>query len=168
MVFFKITKNQSSKCLFDKISTTRATYRTRNNIGNIPRFNVKHAFLKNSFFSSTVIEWNNLDKSIRSFESLTLFKKSILQFIQPTPNRTFNCLNPVRVKLIKRLRLGLSHLRDQKFKYNFRDCLNPICCCGKDTETILHYLLRYPTSSDEKSIFFNKIIFSQHKDLMSL
>ena len=39
--FFKITKNQSPQYLFDKIPTTRAAYRTRNNIGNIPRFNVK-------------------------------------------------------------------------------------------------------------------------------
>ena len=44
--FFKITKNQSPKYLSDKIPTTRTAYRTRNNIGNIPRFNVKHNFLR--------------------------------------------------------------------------------------------------------------------------
>ena len=44
--FFKITKNQSPKYLFVKISTTRAVYRARNNIDNIPRFNVKHTFLR--------------------------------------------------------------------------------------------------------------------------
>ena len=100
----------------DKIPTTRTAYRTRNKIGNIPRFNVKHNFFKNSFFPSSVIGWNNLDKSIRSSESLALFKKSILQFIQSTPNRTFNCHNHVRLKLITRLRLVLSYLRKHKFK----------------------------------------------------
>ena len=45
--FFKITKTQSPKYLFDKITTTRTAYRTTNNIGNIPRFNIKHNFLKN-------------------------------------------------------------------------------------------------------------------------
>ena len=44
--FFKITKNQSPKYLFDKISNTRTAYRTRNNIDNIPRFNVKCTFLR--------------------------------------------------------------------------------------------------------------------------
>ena len=155
--FFKITKNQSPKYLFDKIPTTRAAYRTRNNIGNIPRFNVKHNFFKNSFLPSTVIKWNNLDKSIRSSESLALFKKSILQFIPPTPNRTFKCHNPIGIKLITRLRLGLCHLRDHKFKHNFLDCLNPICCCGKGIETTVHYLLHCPISSDERSIFFHNI-----------
>ena len=44
--FFKITKNQFPKFLFDKIPTTRTAYRTRNNIDNIPRFNVKNTFLR--------------------------------------------------------------------------------------------------------------------------
>ena len=50
--FCKITKNQFPKYLFDKIPTSKTAYRTRNNIGNIPRFNVKHSF-KNSFLPST-------------------------------------------------------------------------------------------------------------------
>ena len=133
--------------LINLISTTRTEYRTRNNISNIPRFNIKHKFFKSLFFPSTVIEWNNLDKRIRRSESLTLFNKSILQFIWPTPNRTFNCHNPIGIKLITRLRLGLSHLRDHKFKHNFLDCLNPTCCCGKDTETTVHYLLHCPIFS---------------------
>ena len=45
-IFFKIAKNQSSKYLFDKVPYTRAGYRTRNNIDNIPRFNDKHTFLR--------------------------------------------------------------------------------------------------------------------------
>ena len=101
--------------------------------------------------------WNNLDKSIRSSESFAHLKKSILQFIRPTPNRTFNCHNFIGIKLITRLRLGLSHLRDHKFKHNFLDCLNPISCCDKDIETTVHYLLHCPFFSDERSIFLSKI-----------
>ena len=114
-------------------------------------------FFKNSFFPSTVIESNNLDKSIRRSESLALFKKSILQFIQPIPNRTFNCHNPTGIKLITRLRLSLSHLRDHKFKHNFLDCLNPICCYGKDIETTVHYLFHCPIFSDDGSVSFSNI-----------
>ena len=115
--FFKITKNQSPKYLFNKIPTTRIAYRARNNIDNIPRFNLKHTFFKNSIFPPTAIEWNNLDKSIWSSEGFALFKKSILQFIRPSPNRTSDCYNPISIKLITRLRLGLSHLQDHKFKH---------------------------------------------------
>ena len=114
-------------------------------------------FFKNSLFPSTVIEWNNFGKSIRSSESFALFKKSILQFIRPIPNRTFNCHNPIGIKLITRLRLGLSHIRYHKFKHNFLNCLNPICCCGKDVETTVHYVLHCLIFSDERSIFLNNI-----------
>ena len=86
---------------------------------------------------------------------VALFQKSTQQFIQPTPSRTFNCHNSIGIKLITRFRLGLSHLRDHEFKHNFLDCLNPICCCGKDIETTVHYLLHCPIFSDERSIFFN-------------
>ena len=142
--FFKITKNQPPKYLFDKILTTRTAHRTRNNIGSIPCLNVKHDFFKNLFFTSSVIEWNEIDKSIRSSESLALFQKRILQFIRPTPNRTFNCHKPIGIKLITRLRLDLSHQRDHKFKHNFLDCLNPICYCAQDIETTVYYLLHCP------------------------
>ena len=34
------------------------------------------------------------------------------------------------VRLITRLHVGMSHLREHKFKHNFQDCLNPIWICG--------------------------------------
>ena len=130
--FFKlIIKNKSPKYLFNNIPTVRSTCRTRN-IDNIPQFNVRHTFFRNSYFPSIVTEWNNLDKSIRNSESFSIFKKNILQFIQPSPNSIFNCHNPKGVKLLTRLRLGVSHLRDHKFKHSFQDSLNPICNCGTD------------------------------------
>ena len=48
--FFKMTKNQSSKYLFDKILTTRTAYRTRNNIYSIPQLMSNILFLQ-TFFS---------------------------------------------------------------------------------------------------------------------
>ena len=77
--------------------------------------------------------------------SYVTFKKSIFGFIRPSENPIFNCHNPSGIKLITRLRLGLSHLREHKFRHNFQDTLNPICSCGENTETTVHYLL--PCSS---------------------
>ena len=107
--------------------------------------------------SILVTEWNNLDKSIRNSESFSIFKKNILQFIRPSPNSIFNCHNPKGVKLLTRLRLGLSHLRDHKFKHIFQDLLNPICNCRNDVETTTHYLLHCPVFFDERLILINNI-----------
>ena len=141
--FFKLIKNKSPKYLFNIFLTVRSTYRARN-IDNIPQFNVRHTFFRNSYFPSIVTEWNNLDKSIRNSESFSIFKKNILKFIRPSPNSIFNCHNSKGVKLLTRLRLGLSHLRDSKFKHSFQYSLNPICNCGTDVETTTHYLLHCP------------------------
>ena len=120
--FFKLTKNKSPKYLFNYIPTVRSTYRTRN-IDNIPQFNVGYTFIRNSYFPSTATEWNNLDKSIRNSESFSIFKKNILKFIRTSPSSIFNCHNPKGVKLLTRLKLGLSHFRDHKFKHSFQDSL---------------------------------------------
>ena len=123
---------------------------------SIPLFNVKHDYFKNSFFPSTVIEWNNLDSNIRNSESLVIFKKHILTFIRPAGNSTFHCDSPDGLKLITRLRLGLSHLRFHKFKHNFQDTLNPICSCGT-IEATIHYLLHYSIFSNERLTLFSKL-----------
>ena len=46
------------------------------------------------------------------------------------------------LKLLTRLRLNFSHLNEYKFRHNFNDTINPMCSCGKEPETTLHYLLR--------------------------
>ena len=77
---------------------------------SVPLFNVKHDYFKNSFFPSTVIEWNKLDSNIRNSESLALLKKRILASIRPFTNSTFQYHKPKGLKLITRLQLSLSHL----------------------------------------------------------
>ena len=98
-LFFKIIKNQSPKYLFELIPTVRQAYMTRHK-NSVPLFNVKHDYFKNSFFPSTVIEWNKLDSNIRNSESLAIFKKRILAFIRPCANSTFQYHSPKGLKLI--------------------------------------------------------------------
>ena len=95
------------------------SYRTRQ-CNKIPAINVKHDFFKNTFFPSTIMEWNKLDWEIKNSESIVTFKKRILSFIRPSANSTFNCHNPKGIKLLLRLRLGLSHLREHKSNTVFK------------------------------------------------
>ena len=87
--FFKILKGQSPDYLSKILPSIRRAYNTRN-ADYIPCFNTKYSFFRNSFFTSTLIEWNNLDINIRNSESYTTFKKSILRFIRPSENPIFN------------------------------------------------------------------------------
>ena len=62
--------------------------------------------------------------SFAILEVLFIFKKHILQFIRPSSNSVYNCHNPKGIKLMTRLRLDLSHLREHKFKHSFEDSKN--------------------------------------------
>ena len=53
--------------------------------------------------------------------------------------------------------LGLSLLADYKFRHNFHDCLSPICSCGQEIETTIHFLLHCFNCSCVKKVFFEKI-----------
>ena len=131
-------------------------YKTRN-ANNIPQFKVTHYFFQNSFFLSVVTEWNKLDQNICNSENLNIFKKKLLKFIHSSGNSIFRCHNPKGVKLLTRLRLGLSHLREHKFKHGFLDSLNPVCSCGQDIEKSTHFLLHCSNYSNERLTFLNII-----------
>ena len=42
-------------------------------------------------------------------------------------------------KILSRLRLGFSHLRERKFRHNFADTVNPLCSCAIETESTDHF-----------------------------
>ena len=54
--------------------------------------------------------------------TLLTFRNSLLKIGQPVPKPVYNIHNPSGVKLLTRLRLGLSHLNEHRFNHNFKDC----------------------------------------------
>ena len=85
------------------------------------------------------------------------FESKVLKFIRPKPDSIYNCHNPKEIRLTIRLRLGLSHLHQHKFKHSFQDCLNPLSLCGYDVKISSHFLLHCLTHSNERMTFLNKI-----------
>ena len=71
-----------------------------------------------------------------------MFRKKLLTFIRPLENDTYGIYDPFGVRLLKRLRLGFSHLREYNFRHNFDDTLIPLCSCSLETEDTKHYCLR--------------------------
>ena len=71
------------------------------------------------------------------------FRKMLLKFIRPIENSTYKIYDPLGIKLLTRLRLGFSHLSEHKFRHNFADSLNPLCYFSLQTESALHFFLRY-------------------------
>ena len=58
--FYKILNEKSPSYLFDWIPNLNRVRKTRHS-NNIPVIHTRHNYFKNSFFPSTISEWNNLD-----------------------------------------------------------------------------------------------------------
>ena len=160
--------------MYDLIPDRVKFYSTRSShIDNISNIKTRSNFFRNSFFPSTITEWNKLDCDIRNSDSLNIFKLSILKFVRPVANSVFDINNPYGLKLLIRLRLGLSHLRFHKFRHDFQDCINPICDCGLETETKTHFLLHCPLFQSARQSFLMNIkkidesILKKHDELIT-
>ena len=87
--------------------------------------------------------------------SNSVFRKALLDFIRPTANSTFGTNDVSGLKLLTRLRVGFSHLREHKFKHNFQDTLNPLCPCSLDAEDTYHIFMRCQNFSNQRNVLFD-------------
>ena len=76
--------------------------------------------------------------------------------------RFFDCHNPIGIKYITQIRYGLSHLQEHIFKHSFQDTLNPICNCGNDVESAIHFFLHCPLYSNERGTLLNSLVNIDH------
>ena len=86
-----------------------------------------------------------------------MFRKRMFNLIRPKCNETYRIHNPIGLKLLTRLRFGLSHLSDHKFNHNFRDCINPLCSCSLSIEKNVHFFLRCHHFSLQRQTLMNNI-----------
>ena len=69
--------------------------------------------------------------------------------------------NPNDLKLLTRLRLGLSHLNEHKYhknNHNFKDCnVNPLCSCILEAESVPHFFLHCHCFTDIRKALFHEL-----------
>ena len=121
--FYKIKNNGIPFYLVDFIPSEPHLHNTRN-ARNTTTYSCRTDAFKNSFFTFTINEWHKLNFNIRT-SSFNIFRAYLIKVIRPIPNSIFGIFNPLELKLITRLWLGLSHLNEHKFNHNFNNCINP-------------------------------------------
>ena len=72
-------------------------------------------------------------------------------------NSVFFCLWSQWCKILTRLRLQFSHLKEHKFRHGFGDTVSPICGCNAEIEDTEHFLLRCHFYSIQRFELFNNI-----------
>ena len=61
------------------------------------------------------------------------------------------------IKLVTRIRLGWSHLREHKFRHSFQDTLNLLCNCGLGVESSTHILLQCPSYINKRPTLMSNL-----------
>ena len=115
---FKTMKKEAPNYLINLILKCEQTNRTRNN--HIPSYHYRTDCFKYSFFPSTLNDWFKLDGNIRNSKSISIFKSMLLSFIRPVQSIIYHIFDPKGLKFLARLRLGLSHLNEHKFRHNYQ------------------------------------------------
>ena len=133
---FKIINNEAPNYLLNLIPKGQPTITTRNN--PTPNYHFRTDCFKYAFSCSTLKDWFNLNASIRNSESLMIFTSRLLLFNRPNRRNVYIIIDPIGLKLLTRLRLDCSPLSEHKFRYNFQDCLNPLCSCSLEIEETVH------------------------------
>ena len=103
LIFVNFTKNLIS--FYKSISMRSSEYITGSM--KILHFSkTRLNFLKKSFFSSTIIEWNNRHQNIRNSSCFNTFRK-LMTIIRQFANNFFRIHDRKVIKFITRLQLGL-------------------------------------------------------------
>ena len=152
-LFYKIVENKSPNYLYNYVSTVNQSYQTRSG-HKFLHICCRTEYFANSFFPYTIKESSEVPKSV----SYEIFKNSLLKFIRPSPNCLLNFSDNLAIKLLTRLRLGLSHLREHKFNHSFQDTINPLCSCSLESESATHFFLCCQNFTDLRKCLINELI----------
>ena len=139
-VFFKIKTTQILKHLYEIITSESHIYSARNS-ENVKLIIAELINLITRFFSYSITDGINLTSVYAMPFFFFIFRNSLLKIGRPMQNSIYNIHDPIGIKYLTSLRLGLSHLYEHKFRHNFQDCLNPFCSCSLEVKTTNHYFL---------------------------
>ena len=138
-LFYKVVSTKLPSYIYDIIPPGSQSHRHRNTFNYI---SCRTEYFKNLFLPCVIGEWNKLNPEIRRSCSYNIFRKSVLNFIQPSVSKVYNINNAIGISLIIRLGLGFNQLRVDKFKNIVRDMLNPLCSCSIEVESTSHFFRR--------------------------
>ena len=109
------------------------------------------------FFPSTLNNCFNLDRNIRNFESVSIFKRRLFRFIGPVETSIYNIFDPKSLAFLTCLRLGLSHLNEQRIQDNVQKGLIPLRSFSLEISDTSHYLLHCQYFSHDQFILMNNV-----------
>ena len=137
---YKICNDMTPRYLKDNLPSQQKSSCRNKDSKKFQDFFCRTTRYMNSFFPDAVRSWNNISVEFCTSNSIALFKKSIVGLVRPKEKSFFDIHDPIGLKFIYQLRLGLSPLKSHKRLHNFSDTPNDQCDCGCSPEDTAHFL----------------------------
>ena len=154
-IFYKINNGLAPLYLSHHIpKRNEISFNLRNRTDNTPLTRTER--YENSFFLYTIKKWKELNEEAKSKPSVQGFKKYLNDFIRPPGNSLFGIRDKFGFKLLTKIRVSFSDLRDHRFNHNL-NCESPICSCGIEDETSVHFFLCCPRYVTKRILLLSKI-----------
>ena len=118
-----------------------------------PFLNVK---MSNSFFPYFTKLWNSLDKSLKSEPDICIFKTKLKDSYKPTRMKHFERGTQPGNRLLTRLRLNRSFLRDNSFAIGLSDTTT--CDCLFIRESTAHFIQDCTLYNSERQTLYRQVI----------
>ena len=156
MPFYKIRKRGHPEHLYILIPVKSSSYNTHKSY-HIETYYCRTVIFKYSFFPYVILKLNRLHQMLHNSNSCSIFTNSLLQIDRTVPKPKFNLDNSMRLKLLTRLRLRVSHLNEHRFNHNFKDCINPHYSCSLEVESTSHFFLHCHNFVNIRNNLLNKL-----------
>ena len=140
----KIVDNKTPSYLNDKLPPFRRPLYSHNNGNTFHVIRCKSFRYMNSFFPDAVTSWNNVITHFSDVPSVDILKTHIISLIRPKKKSFFGIHDPLGLRYIFQLRVGLSSLRYHKKRHNFIDTPSDNCLCNHGIEDTHHFLFLCP------------------------
>ena len=136
----KIENNKTPTYLYNKLPRRRRPLYMQNNENKFYEIRCKSSRYMNSFFPNGINAWNNVIGYFPKIPSINTLKTHILSIIRPEKKNIFNIHDPLGIRYLFYLRVGLSPLKSHKKRHGFEDTPFDNCLCNHGTEDTVHFL----------------------------
>ena len=111
----KIVSNKTPSYLKDKLPRQRRPlYSHNNNKNTFHEIRCRSSRYMSSFFPDAITAWNNVISHFENIPSINILKDHILSLIRPKKKNNFGIHDPLGLRYLLQLRVGLSFLRCHK------------------------------------------------------
>ena len=154
--FHEIVDGRTPGYLREKLPRNRNNVLTLPNVFQELRCRTKR--FANTFFPDAISSWNRIITNFESLPSYGQLKSHLLSLIRPNKKSTFGVHDPINLRHLLQLRIGLSNLRQHKKRHNFADTPSEMCLCETGIENTSHYILSCPFYARHREILTSRVI----------